>query len=274
MADKGKELYKQGMKLIDIAEQLEQPAGTIRRWKNIYEWDSERSEKKSERSESKKKKPKRVLADGTKETLKNEGLTPEQQLFCVLYIKSFNATQSYMKAYNSSYNVANAEGYKLLVKPCIKKEIERLKEIKCKNLICTAEDLVELNMRIAFADIGDYVSFSGKSVVLRDSSKTDTQLIQEVKSGKSGISIKLADKNKAMDWLTKYFMLNPMDVHKQEFDKQRLELEYLKLEAQITENDAGNETEENNFAEMLNETAKEEWRDDGLDPIQEEVSED
>lgn len=40
-------MYRKGMKLIEIAQQLELPAGTVRRWKNTYQWDSERSEKKA-----------------------------------------------------------------------------------------------------------------------------------------------------------------------------------------------------------------------------------
>lgn len=51
---KAKELYKTGMKLVEIASQLNLPPGTVRRWKSTYEWDNERSEKKSERSNRKK----------------------------------------------------------------------------------------------------------------------------------------------------------------------------------------------------------------------------
>lgn len=49
-AEKAFELYQQGLKLIEIASQLNLPAGTVRRWKHTYKWDSERSDKKSERS--------------------------------------------------------------------------------------------------------------------------------------------------------------------------------------------------------------------------------
>lgn len=54
-AEKARELYKGGMKLVEIASQLEVPAGTVRRWKSTYDWDNERSDYKaneSERSES------------------------------------------------------------------------------------------------------------------------------------------------------------------------------------------------------------------------------
>lgn len=55
LSDKAYEMYKQGMKLVDIAAELNVPPGTVRRWKSTHNWDSERSEcvrkKKSERSE-------------------------------------------------------------------------------------------------------------------------------------------------------------------------------------------------------------------------------
>ncbi len=48
------DLYKKGLKLVEIASQLNLPSGTIRRWKSIYKWDSERSDKNCERSLRKK----------------------------------------------------------------------------------------------------------------------------------------------------------------------------------------------------------------------------
>lgn len=49
-----KELYFKGVKLVEIASQLNLPEGTVRRWKSTHKWDSERSDKQSERSERKK----------------------------------------------------------------------------------------------------------------------------------------------------------------------------------------------------------------------------
>lgn len=48
--NKAYELFRQGIKLVDIAKKLDKPPGTIRRWKSTYKWDGERSIKKSERS--------------------------------------------------------------------------------------------------------------------------------------------------------------------------------------------------------------------------------
>ena len=40
-AEKARELYKGGMKLVEIASQLDVPPGTVRRWKSTYHWDGE-----------------------------------------------------------------------------------------------------------------------------------------------------------------------------------------------------------------------------------------
>lgn len=269
-ADEAYKLYKGGMKLVDIANQLGVPPSTVRRWKSTYEWDAERSDKKSERSEKKRAKKKVALDDGTRDTLQNEDLTPEQQMFCIYYIRTFNATQSYQKAYGCKYETAMVEGCKSLRKPKIRAEIDRLKEIKRQNILTCEDDIVELQMRIAFADMGDYVSFGASevegvkfsSVELKDSDRTDTQLIREVKAGKSGISIKLEDRQKAIEWLTKYFLLNPMDRHKEEFDRQKLELELLKLEMQTKADGEPEEIAEDNFLEALNAAAKDVWSDE------------
>lgn len=45
--EQAEELYKNGMKLVEIASQLNLPEGTVRRWKCTHKWDSERSGKKA-----------------------------------------------------------------------------------------------------------------------------------------------------------------------------------------------------------------------------------
>ena len=244
LADRAYELYKGGMKLVDIADQIGCSPATIRTWKNRYKWDnggSETFQKKSEtkRNVSKKKiRDETTLDDGTKESLQNDDLTPEQQIFCIYYSRTFNAAQSYQKAYGCSYESAIANGSRLLTNDKVRAEIERLKEIKRQQIVAGADDIVELQMRIAFADIGNYVSFGQKEVTdietdetymvsvvdLKESKNTDTQLIQEVKRGKDGVSVKLADKQKAIDWLSKYFLVHPDDKYKAEFDKKRAEV--------------------------------------------------
>lgn len=225
LSEKAYEMYKQGMKLVDIAAELDVPPGTVRRWKSTHGWDSERSELKSERSDKKRAEKKLVIDDGTRETLQNDKLTTEQQIFCIYYSRTFNATQSYLKAYGCSYETAMVNGPRLLGNARVKEEIERLKEIKRQQIVAGSEDIVELQMRIAFGDIGNYVTFGRKMVLLNESDSVDTQIIQEVKEGQNGVSVKLADKQKAIDWLTKYFLMHPESKYRAEYEKRKAEKE-------------------------------------------------
>lgn len=240
--EKAEQDYMAGMKYKDIAEKYETTINTVKSWKKRYAWSRGEGAHKEEKVCTQKSKgaPKKEapIDDGTKATLQNDDLTPEQQMFCIYYSRTFNAAQSYQKAYGCSYESAIANGSRLLTNDKVRAEIERLKEIKRQQIVADADDIVELQMRIAFADIGNYVSFGQKEVTdietdetymvsvvdLKESKNTDTQLIQEVKRGKDGVSVKLADKQKAIDWLSKYFLVHPDDKYKAEFDKKRAEV--------------------------------------------------
>lgn len=52
--EQAKAMYLKGMKLVEIASQLNLPEGTVRRWKSTHKWESERSDKNSERSAKKR----------------------------------------------------------------------------------------------------------------------------------------------------------------------------------------------------------------------------
>lgn len=246
--------YMDGMKYKDIATKYNTTINTVKSWKQRYGWCKD---KNGAHQKVKKvctpKKYTHTIDDGTKETLQNKALTDEQQMFCIYYSKSFNATQSYIKAYGCTYDSAKAHGFELLQKVAVREEIMRLKDLKRLQIITGAEDIIEKQMRIAFADIGDYLKFGREEVTVmgafgpvmaedengdkkelrkvvntvkfNESCNVDTSIIQEVKQGKDGASIKLADPQKAMDWLTKYFVMNPTDKYKAEFEKLKLEQE-------------------------------------------------
>jgi len=237
--------YMAGMKYKDIASKYNTTINTVKSWKQRYKWEKY---KKSVQVKGKKECTQNLkcaqIDDGTKQTLENKDLTIEQQLFCINYIRNFNATQSYMNVYKSNYNVANAEGYKMLVRPCVREEIQRLKGIRAQQVIASADDIVELQMRIAFSNIEDYVSFgqekavnshgkefSYNTVKLNESYRTDMQIVKKIKEGKDGVSIELEDKQKAIDWLTKYFLMHPGDKYKAEFDKKRVDVDTTSAEA-------------------------------------------
>lgn len=238
-AQQAKELFLSGMKLVDISRQLDVPEGTVRRWKSTYKWESERSDKKSERSErerAKNERKEKSIAEEVRMVMENPELTEKQRLFCLYFVKSFNATKAYQKAYGCDYQTANAHGYELLSNVVIKDEIARLKQAKLNQTFLDEHDIFQKYMDIAFSDITDYVEFglekvpvigafgpvtvkdeaTGEKVPLmqevntvkfRESIEVDGTLITEVKQGKSGSSIKLADRMKALDWIAAHMDL-------------------------------------------------------------------
>ena len=223
LADKAAEMFKAGNSMADIARSLNIPDSTVRRWKNTYKWETTKSSgerKKSERSD----KIKASARDGTKQTMANEELSEKERLFCLYYINSYNATMSYKKAYGCSYETAHAHGYELVARCGVKKEIDRLKEIKRQQAVVSEVDIVELQMRIACSDIGDFINMEKGSIGLEDFKEVDTQLIKGVKEGKYGIEIKMEDRQKAINWLTKYFLMHPDDKYKAEFERKRAEV--------------------------------------------------
>jgi len=252
-AEKARELYKGGMKLVEIASQLEVPAGTVRRWKSTYHWDSEqqneRSEKKSERSESKKSVMKKAVADEVKQVIQNTDLTDKQQLFCIHYIRCFNATKAYQKAYGCGYTTAVTNGPALLGNTRIKEEILQLKQDRLNREFLNESDIFQKYMDIAFADINDFVDISAGFVTAKDG--IDGTIVSEVSNTQSGVKIKLADRMKALQWLTDHMDLAT--------EKQKAEIALLKAKVQT---DDGEEIADDGFLDALNGTAAEDWGDE------------
>lgn len=256
--DKAYKLFKDGVKLVEIANQLNVAEGTVRSWKNRYKWDenSNATLQKNKRNVANKNKSKdKAIAKEVKSVLENADLTDKQRLFCLYYSKSFNATQSYLKAYGCSYEVALMAGPRLMGNDRIRAEIMHLKEIKRQSIMVSEDDIVEKYMRIAFADMTDFVEFSeidvpvmvdGMPLIIDDkplttkdnvlafknSKEVDGSLICEISQGKNGSKVKLEDRQKALDWLAKYFNMNPMDRHRIDFDNKKLELEELKMKSE------------------------------------------
>lgn len=237
--EQAKTLYQQGKKLVEISAQLGVPEGTVRRWKHTYGWDGERSEKKSERSKKKNERSERVkkaVAEEVERVIENPNLTDKQQLFCLHYVRCFNATKAYQKAYGCSYETAGSNGYALLQNTAIIAEIQRLKQARLNRELLDESDIFQKYMDIAFADITDYVEFgreevqvmgafgpvlqedeeTGKKIPVtkvvntvrfRESGEVDGTIVTEVKQGRDGASIKLADRMKALEWLAAHMDL-------------------------------------------------------------------
>lgn len=186
--DKAFELYKESNGEIqnrEIANVLGISEKTVSGWKVKDKWSYKLNGvlQINERSTPKEKKNKRTkkesIAKEVKEVIENGDLTDKQRLFCLYYIKTYNATRSYQKAYNCSYEVANVEGFKNLVKPSIREEILQLKKIRMQADFMDANDVVRKYQEIAF---------------------TDEEILD-------GAEVRTTDKLKALDFLTKYYKL-------------------------------------------------------------------
>ena len=234
--EQAKAMYLQGAKLVEIASQLNLPEGTVRRWKSTHKWDSERSDKNSERSDRKKdtsKVQKAVVLSEVEAIIQNPDLSDKQRLFCIYYIRCFNATKAYQKAYGCDYITAAQNGSRMLKNAKVKAEIQRLKQDRLNREFLDEHDIFQKYMDIAFADMTDYVEFgrekvqvmgafgpievenpkTGKkeplmkevnTVRFRESTDVDGTIIAEVKQGRDGATIKLADRMKALEWLTQH----------------------------------------------------------------------
>ena len=234
--EQAKAMYLQGAKLVEIASQLNLPEGTVRRWKSTHKWDSVRSDKNSERSDRKKdtsKVQKAVVLSEVEAVIQNPDLSDKQRLFCIYYIRCFNATKAYQKAYGCDYITAAQNGSRMLKNAKVKAEIQRLKQDRLNREFLDEHDIFQKYMDIAFADMTDYVEFgrekvqvmgafgpievenpkTGKkeplmkevnTVRFRESTDVDGTIIAEVKQGRDGATIKLADRMKALEWLTQH----------------------------------------------------------------------
>ena len=257
--------YQAGMSPAAIAEKYGLKPGTVRQWANRH-WKGVtpvteivtplRVTSVTKRTPAAAKNIDAIIANAVEE---NTELTPQQRDFCLYYTRNRNATQAYLKAYGCLYSTAMVQGHRLLGNPKIQTELARLRDIKNAALggFC-GDDVVELHMRIAFSDITDFVEFENKivpaldaagnprltfhpetgdateiyrnvnEVRLRPSTAVDGSLLAEVSEGREGVKVKLADKQRSLTFLERWFELNPMDRHRKEYDNKRHTLEEKK----------------------------------------------
>lgn len=100
-------------------------------------------------------------------------------MFCEEYIKTLNATKSYLKSYpNASYNTAKNNGCKLLAKDYISNYIEeRLDNIK-NNKIADANEVLEYFTRVMRGEEKDTLGFDAS---LKDRNKAGELLAKRYK---------------------------------------------------------------------------------------------
>lgn len=198
------------MKYKDIAAKHNVSINTVKSWKS-RKWNVPPEIKGAT------KKEKVAHEKEVQPIIDNDELTEQQKLFCLYYLECFNATKAYQKAYGCDYKTANSNAYLLMVNHGIKEELHRLKAELQQDVFLDVKDLIKEYIKQAFADVTDFTEF-GQEIVqfsdgsegpvsfvrLKDSDSVDGTLIQEVKKGKDGVSVKLYDKQKAMSELMKY----------------------------------------------------------------------
>ena len=137
-------------------------------------------------------------------------LTEAQKEFCIHYIRCRNATRAYYLSHKCPYKSARVGGHRMLRNKKVQAELSRLRELKNAALdAITGADVVEQYIRIAFADMADFAEWGEGGVKLIDSGEVDGGLVVEISETKDGVKLKLADKMKALAWLSDYYGLTP-----------------------------------------------------------------
>ncbi len=259
--------YMDGMKYKDIAKKYGVTINTVKSWKTRYKWSKDKKKgvhTKVKKVCTQKRKVQRVVEEAVEQVIENPDLTDKQRLFCVIYIRCFNATKAYQKAYGCNYETAMVRGSELLRNVKVRDEIKLLKQNRLNHEMLDESDIFQRYMDIAFANITDFVEFgqeevpvmakygpveikdpgTGKKVPLtkrvntvrfKESSEVDGALISEVKQGKDGASISSLDQMKAMQWVSDH-----MDLATEE---QRARIEKLRSEIKASESDQVQEKE-------------------------------
>lgn len=188
-----------------------------------------------------------------------KGMTEQAQRFCEVYVKSKNIKTACIAA---GYKNISAAGYGFRRNPKCQRYIQWLKVRIMKRCMVEAEEIIEHYVRIAFADMTDFVEIYPSSIKLKQTTQIDGQLIKSIKSGRDGISIELYDKLKALDFLAKYCADMPKD-YKQILEERKMDVVEKEFEFKKKMYDLESGTKEDDgFMEALAKSAKKVWEDD------------
>ncbi|WP_341320840.1 terminase small subunit [Solibacillus sp. FSL H8-0523] len=265
--DKAKEMYLHSegkMLLKDIAAELGKSDSQIRKWKNQDGWDDELNGNVTNGANgnvTNKKPPnkqiKKVVIEEEPEQNKADGLTDKQRQFCINYVRTHNATQAAIMAGYAKPS-AYSMGSQLLRNIKVVNEIKRLKTPMIEATFVEANDFIQLLVKIAFADIGDFVEGGGYDVSLRPVDEIDTSVLSELSNTENGIKIKMENKMKAIELLAKYSnILQPNEREQLAIEQARVNIDKAKAELAKIENPETN-TQESEIAKMLRRMAGDE----------------
>ena len=267
--------YKNGMKQKEIAKKYGTTINTVKSWSRRYEWSKKKKKGAPQNKSVHTKKECKKIAE---EIVETSELDEEHQLFCIYYLKYHNKVKAYQKVKpNTPYNSACVMASRWSKQPAVIEEINRLKKELYEDALLDPHDIVQKYIDIAFADLNDYLEYgqeevpviiknpdTGEDEVLKrtvnmvkfkESVFADGTILSEVKQGRNGASIKLADRMKALDWLSKHMNLAT--------EEQRAKIDLIKAQTRkIAIDDEKEEIEDDGFLEALNASAKEDWEDE------------
>ncbi len=234
-----KALYLKGLKLVEIASQLNLPEGTVRRWKSTHKWDNERSDKNSERSH--KKGP----PIGNKNAVGNDGGAPKEN-------KNAVKTGEFETLF---FDALEEDEKKLISLVQLDKEQLLLQEIQLltvreRRMLKRIEDIKQ-----SAADQVESKAPGMTAVKFKSSTEEDateyTGALGQIQAVEDALTRVQARKQKAIDSL-----------HRYGFDDARLELEIMKVELEALKRDPSDQDiEDDNFMDAMNSGAAEIWGD-------------
>lgn len=251
--EQAKGMYLKGMKLVEIASQLNLPEGTVRRWKSTHRWDNERSDKKSERSDKKKRggQPgnqnatgppgnKNAVKTGEFETLFFDCLEPDEQ-------KLIQTVQP------DKEQLLLQEIQLLTVRE--RRMLKRIESLKLLEQTSDPEDDQgedELEKAPPGMSVTKYKSGmeKGKPTLLREYEG----ILGQIQSIEDALTRVQARRQRAIEAL-----------HKFGYDDAHLELETMKFELELLKQDGQNEDDtDDGFLEALNASAENVWGDEDV----------
>lgn len=251
--EQAKAMYLKGMKLVEIASQLNLPEGTVRRWKSTHRWDNERSDKKSERSDKKKRggQPgnqnatgppgnKNAIKTGEFETLFFDCLDPDEQ-------KLIQAVQP-----NKEQLLLQEIQLLTVRERRMLKRIESLKLLEQSSNQEEVQEDDELEKAPPGMSVTKYKSGmeKGKPTLLREYEG----ILGQIQSIEDALTRVQARRQRAIEAL-----------HKFGYDDAHLELETMKFELELLKQDGQNEDNtDDGFLEAMNASAENVWGDEDV----------
>jgi phage terminase small subunit len=147
-------------------------------------------------------------------------LSTRQQRFVDEYLVDMNGTQAAIRA-GYKQRTADQQASRLLTKVKIKDLIEEKRQRLQIKTEVTAERVLEEYARIAFANVGEYLSYGPKGTLLIDSKKLPKELlacisgVKDIPDGKGGTTVQVLfhDKMVALAAISKHLGIQGADKH-------------------------------------------------------------